>query len=89
MRNLTQSTYNRIVHKLRDNADRHARSLTSIDASDLLAAYESAMELLDALMDVSHNASGSRESIEAGEFLYFPNGEPRVEIEKRDTDLTD
>ncbi len=50
MKNLTQDTYNHLVHKLRNQSDRFPRSITAQDAKDLLLAYESAVQLLDAVM---------------------------------------
>lgn len=80
MRNLTQSTYDRICRKLRDNSDRYPQSLTSVDAKDLLLAYEGAMELLDGCLEREPQPNA------VGEFLYLQNGEPRVELEKSDDD---
>lgn len=87
MRNLTQSTYDRIVEKVRPLAsDRYPKGLANQDARDLLLAYESALQLLDALVGVSHNASGSREVREAEEFLYLEDGFPRVGLDVSDDD---
>lgn len=81
MKNISQATYDRIRTQTRDTADSWRPRVMGQDVRDLLAAYEEAVELLDNLVGVSHNASGSREVHEAEEFLYLESGEPRVHLE--------
>jgi hypothetical protein len=78
MRNLSQSTYNRIVDRLRDTGDRFPRGIHPVDAADLLEAYESAVRLLDHILE---SCVGSKHVSDAEDFLYLPTGEPRVELD--------
>lgn len=78
MRNLTQSTYDRITDSLRDTGDRFPRALHSVDALDLLEAYEGAVALLDDICE--HVCCANTD--EAHEFLYLESGEPRVILDE-------
>lgn len=82
MRNLTQSTYDRIANQLRRSSgpgDRWAdRHINAQDARDLLEAYESAVTLLDQLVHTNHDLAGSDFIESVDEFLYLPDRYPRV-----------
>ena len=82
MKNLSQSTYDRICRKLRDGSDRFPRSLTSIDASDLLLAYESAMKLLGLALVDCYLTDEEHALINA--FTMTETGNPRVVLEATD-----
>jgi hypothetical protein len=82
MRNLTQSTYERIVATLRDTSDKPARPLSTVDARDLLEAFEGALELLDEAQNAGiDHATVQRQ---AEEFLYLDNGDPRIELDEEE-----
>lgn len=82
MKNLTQSTYDRITDQLRDTGDRFPRALHAQDAKDLLEAYEGAVRLLDLITE----EAGTSARLEAQEpcehFLYLEDGLPRVELDE-------
>jgi hypothetical protein len=84
MRNLTQSTYDRIVQDLRNTGDRWARRPHTLDAKDLLEAYEAAVTLLDKALECAGMDMGTDLEQEVASFLYLDNGEPRVELDSEE-----
>jgi broad specificity phosphatase PhoE len=86
MRNLSQSTYDRIVESVRDTGDRYPRRISTIDASDLLRAYETAADLLEQLIHTNHDLGGSDFIRDVHAFLKTPTGRIRVELDRADLD---
>ncbi len=84
MKNLSQSTYDRIKLRLQPASDRFAEPLRAQDAKDLLEAYEGALRLLDRVLNEDKTL---RLTHEAEEFVYLESGEPRVELDT-DEELT-
>jgi hypothetical protein len=86
MRNLTQSTYDRIVESVRDTGDRYPRRISTIDTCDLLRAYEGALDLLEQLIHTNHDLGGSDFIRDVRSFLKTPTGRTRVELDREDLD---
>ena len=82
--NISQKTYSDLEDKLYRRFDSHR--LSPVQVRELLEAYEHAVILLDNLVGVSHNASGSKELLAAEEFLYLDNGQPRVILSAESND---
>lgn len=75
--NISQSTYDRLLNQLSMDTGSGAMRVHRQDLRDLLAAYENASELLDAVACQTI----SDESAEAAEFLYLESGAPRVQLD--------
>lgn len=86
MRNLSQSTYDRIVDSVRDTGDRFPRRISTVDTCDLLRAYETAADLLEQLVATNHDLGGSDFIRDVHAFLRTPTGRPRVELDRADPD---
>ncbi len=80
MKNISQSTYDRITDGLRDQGDRFPRGIHPVDARDLLEAYEAALGLLDRIL-LECACPFPLEGI-VSDFVYAENGEPRVELDE-------
>ncbi len=75
-RNISQSTYDRLMKNLEKNC-----GFTVTDCRDLLRAYEDSVELLDEMIDAAGMEVTQTLNDEVTEFLYLENGDPRVVLD--------
>lgn len=78
--NIGQRTYDKLLALCDAPGDSWARAkVAKQDLRDLLAAFASAIELLDECQNIGIDHSTHRRNVE--DFLYLASGEPRLVVE--------